>query len=79
MINVKWISPTHERESMVIALANIRCEWEEAACGSSLIEVDTSVGLLLSDIVNALELTTEERTAVLGHKTMLDLIDSVLA
>jgi len=53
------------------ALANLsvlRQEWEQAADGDSLINVPTSVGLLLFDVTARLGLTQEEQAQVLGDQ-----------
>lgn len=57
-----------ERTRMVLALADFRKEWQLAANGVSLLKVESIVGLLLSDIVDRLELTSQERHVVLGGK-----------
>lgn len=57
-----------ERTRIVLALANLRREWQEAARGGSLLKVEAPVGLLLNDIANQLELTSQERHVMLGGK-----------
>jgi len=54
------------RNRVVNALANIRQEWGQAANGESLIEVKGSVGLLLADLVMAIDLNPAEQVEVLG-------------
>lgn len=54
-----------ERTRMVLALARLREDWQEAVKGS-LLKVETPVGLLLADIADKLELTTQERHVFLG-------------
>jgi hypothetical protein len=49
-------------------LIEIREEWEEATEGESLLEVRTSVGLLLNDVCNALALSPAQRFEVLGER-----------
>ena len=49
------------RQNQVVdTLARIRKEWELTADGESLVEVEASVGLLLADIVVALDLPPVE-------------------
>jgi hypothetical protein len=55
-----------ERTRMVLALATLREEWQEAVNGGSLLKVETPVGLLFADIVERLGLTSQERHVVLG-------------
>ena len=56
------------RAQIVQSLAEIRREWEKMVGGESLIEVKASVGLLLEDIADRLQLSTQERYAMLGGK-----------
>jgi hypothetical protein len=57
-----------ERTRLILALAEFRKEWQEAASGGSLLKVETPVGLILADIADRLELTSQERYAVLGGR-----------
>ena len=52
------------------ALAEFRQEWERAADGRSLVTIESPVGLLFSDIADWLELSPQERHAMLGNKLM---------
>jgi hypothetical protein len=56
------------RVRFVIALAELREEWQQATKGGSLLKIETPVGLLLADIADKLELTSEERHVFLGGK-----------
>jgi hypothetical protein len=47
-------------------LKKFREEWEEAADGSSLLDLDAPVGLLLSDVCLALGLDEADKLEVLG-------------
>ena len=67
-LNTLAISRTH----VIQALMHIRHEWEDGAHGSSLIEIDGSVGFLLHDIAQMLGLTSEEMRLALG-----DLVDEI--
>ena len=49
-------------------LGILRAEWEEAAQGKPLEVVKGSVGLLLEDFYNLLELLPEERTSIPGSQ-----------
>jgi|WetSurMetagenome_2_1015567.scaffolds.fasta_scaffold10698_2 hypothetical protein len=52
----------------VAALATIRKEWEQAAEGESLVQIQASVGLLLLDVTARLGLNQEEQKSVLGTR-----------
>lgn len=60
------------RPQMVQALAQICCEWSEANEGS-LLEAKTSVGLMMADVLNALNLSAEEKALVLGESLYREL------
>lgn len=57
-----------DRTRLVLALAELRKQWQEAVNSGSLLKVETPVGLLLADIADQLELTTQERHIFLGGK-----------
>ena len=57
-----------DRTRIVLALAELRQEWQQAVKGGSLLKVETPVGLLLSDIADRLKLTSQERYAFLGGR-----------
>ena len=59
---------------MIGSLARLREEWEEAVDGESLIDVQTSFGLLLGDVVMLLGLSADEQVAVLGEELRRDFI-----
>jgi hypothetical protein len=56
------------RAQIVKSLADFRREWEIHAEGNSLIDVDASVGLILSDIAERLGFSPQERHVMLGGK-----------
>ena len=49
------------------SLAHIRQEWQDAANGDSLLNMEGNVGLFLADIVNGLALGNEDQAKVLGQ------------
>jgi hypothetical protein len=53
---------------MVMNLAELRQEWQEAVDNGSLLKVEAPVGLIFSDIADKLELTEQERYAFLGGR-----------
>jgi hypothetical protein len=57
--------PTY-RMTAVQALAKLRREWEEIAEGENLLDVSASVGLMLADVADRLELSAPERYIFLG-------------
>lgn len=57
-----------DRTRMILALAELRKEWQQATNGGSLLKVETPVGLLLGDVADRLELTTQERYVFLGGR-----------
>lgn len=57
-----------DRTRIIFALAQLREEWQQAAKGGSLLKVEAPVGLLLADIADRLELTSQERYAFLGGR-----------
>lgn len=50
------------------ALTQYREEWQEVADGESLLDVESPVGLILSDVADRLNLDAKERQAMLGGK-----------
>lgn len=63
---IDYIQP--QRVRIVRALAEFRKEWQVIAQGKSLLEVESSVGLMLADIADVLELNPQERHVMLGSK-----------
>ena len=57
-----------ERTRMVMALARFREAWQGLAEGGSLLKIESPVGLILSDIADELELTSQERHVFLGGR-----------
>ena len=57
-----------DRTRLLLALAELRCEWQQTVNGGSLLKIETPVGLLLADIADRLELTSQERHIFLGGK-----------
>jgi len=56
-----------DRTKIVMALSELRMEWQEAT-GGSLLKVEAPVGLLLADIADRLGLSEQERYALLGGR-----------
>ena len=61
-----------ERTRIVEAIADFRREWQMATRGGSLLKVEAPIGLILADIADRLELTPQERHAMLGGKLVTE-------
>ena len=59
---------TSNRFEFIESLARIRQEWQDAANGDSLLDMEGNVGLFFADIVNGLGLGNDEQAKVLGPK-----------
>ena len=61
-------SPSVSVKTRVVeSLALLRKDWEVAAEGESLLNIEGSVGLILFDIVTRLELNVDEQRVLLGN------------
>lgn len=58
---------TNPHIQTIKALISLRQEWQDAAQGESLLNVEGNVGLFLADLVNTLGLSVHEQTIVLGQ------------
>lgn len=56
------------RIQMISVLSTLRQEWQEAAEGESLLDVEGNVGLIFADLVNSFGLSTHEQSVVLGSE-----------
>jgi hypothetical protein len=63
---------------VVRGLERTRLEWQQAADGESLLNLETNVGLLLADVTTAIGLTSEEKVLVLGAELLDELQDTLL-
>lgn len=52
---------------IISSLTAVRQEWQQAAAGASLLEMEANVGLMLADLVNSLGLSIQEQNQVLGQ------------
>jgi hypothetical protein len=57
-----------DRTRIVQSLAEFRLEWQKTVGGKSLLDVEVPIGLILADIADKLELSSQERYAMLGGK-----------
>lgn len=62
------------RQAVIERLRDCRQEWQEAAAsdGKALTEIQAPVGVVLADFCDLLELSPEEREAVLGVELSRD-------
>ena len=63
------------RFQIVTTLSRIRQEWQDAADGNSLIEVEGNIGMLLADLINGVGLETSEQIKVLGTDLFQEMQD----
>jgi hypothetical protein len=68
-------NPATPRFQIVTTLSSIRQEWQEAAEGKSLIEVEGNIGMLLADLINGIGLGTSEQVQVLGKDLFREMQD----
>jgi hypothetical protein len=63
------------RFQIVNTLSRIRQEWQDAADGKSLIEIEGNMGMLLADLINGIGLKTSEQVQVLGKDLFQEMQD----
>ena len=68
--------PTY-RTQVVQSLADFRREWQKMVEGTSLIDVQAPVGLMLADIADRLQLNPQERHAMLGSE-LINQVNSLM-
>lgn len=68
-------TPQSERQKVIQTLGEFRQEWQVTADGQDLTSIYASVGLLLFDITDRLNLSPQERHAILGAKLTKDIED----
>jgi hypothetical protein len=66
-------SPNNHRMRIISALLNLRREWQKAAEGESLLDVEANVGLIFVDLVSSFGLSTHEQSLVLGAELFAQL------
>lgn len=65
----------NETIQVIGALTLIRQEWQDAANGNSLLEIEGNVGLMLADRINHLHLPSDLQAKVLGNELFQDVQD----
>ena len=68
-------NPVTPHYQLVTTLSRIRQEWQDAADGKSLVEVDGNMGMLLADLLNGIGLGTSEQVQVLGKDLFQEIQD----
>lgn len=63
------------RTKAIAILSRFRQEWQEAASGKSLLEVEGNIGMVLADLVNSFELVSHEQSLVLGPQLFEEMQD----
>ena len=66
------ISPD-PRNQLISTLSKLRLEWQEAASGESLLNIDANVGLMFADLVNAFGLSVNEQSLTLGPELFVEM------
>jgi hypothetical protein len=72
---LKQETPVTTRMKVIESLTKFRQEWQSLANGQSLLDVQASVGLILADIIDKLELTEQEKVIVLG-RNLINQVDA---
>jgi hypothetical protein len=73
-MNTQFQEPLSMHPHVIDALTQIRQEWEQAADGQSLVDIQGSVGLLFADFAVAIGLTPEETRHVFGDNLSRELV-----
>lgn len=68
-------TPATHHFQLVTTLSRIRQEWQDAADGKSLVEVEGNMGMLLADLLNGIGLGTSEQVQVLGEDLFQEIQD----
>ena len=68
-------TPATPHFQLVTTLSRIRQEWQDAADGKSLVEVEGNMGMLLADLLNGIGLGTSEQVQVLGKDLFQEIQD----
>jgi hypothetical protein len=69
--------PTHPQ--VISVLSRLRQEWHEATGGTSLLETNGNIGLILADLINGFGLEASEQSQILGNELFHELKDFLSA
>ena len=64
---------------IISTLTRLRQEWQEATAGTSLLETDGNMGLILADLLNGFELDDHDQRQILGNELFRELQDFLYA
>jgi hypothetical protein len=64
-----------QSHDVINALQGIRQEWQEAAGSSSLLDVESNLGLLLANVINHLNLSVDVQVSILGNDLFQEMKD----
>jgi hypothetical protein len=68
---------THAK--VLSTLTHLRQEWQETTAGTSLLEIDGNIGLVLADLINGFGLEVQEQFQILGDDLFQELKDFLYA
>ena len=69
--------PTHPQ--VISVLSRLRQEWQEATQGTSLLETNGNIGLMLADLINGFGLSADDQRQILGTQLFHELTDFLYA
>jgi hypothetical protein len=70
---------TMPQSGIISTLTRLRQEWQEATGGTSLLETDGNMGLVLADLINGFGLDADDQCRILGHDLFRELKDFLYA
>lgn len=70
---------TMSQSKIISTLSRLRQEWQEATEGTSLLEINGNMGLVLADLINSFGLDVNAQCRILGNDLFLELKDFLSA
>lgn len=70
---------TMTQSRIISTLTRLRQEWQEATGGTSLLETDGNMGLVLADLINSFGLEVDEQCRILGNDLFRELKEFLYA
>ena len=70
---------TNTQSKVISTLTRLRLEWQEATAGTSLLETDGNMGLVLADLINGFGLDAQDQCQILGNDLFQELKDFLYA
>lgn len=71
--------PTMTQSRIISTLTRLRQEWQEATAGTSLLETNGNMGLVLADLINGFGLNADDQCQILGNNLFHELKDFLYA